>query len=98
MFDMKSLSILTYDRMRINVDTLTEKKSMKFLNVNYVSNFMINIVARNILADKELHFDTTHEHLHRNDASIVFVSRVETHYVLENNRFEKMSVFAVIVR
>ena len=98
MSDMKSLFILAYDRMRINVNTFTEKKSMKFLNVSYVFDFMINIVANNILANKELHFDTTHDHLHRNDTSIVLVSRINAHYVLENNKSEKMNIFVVIVR
>ena len=98
MSKMRSLFILAYDRMRINVNTLTKKKSMKLLNVNYVFDFMINIVANSILADKELHFDTTHDHLHKNDTSIVFVSRVNAHYVLENNKFEKMNIFVVIVR
>ena len=95
MSEMRSLSILAYDRMRINVNTFTEKKSMKLLNVNYVFDFMINIVANNIFANKELHFDTAHDHLHRNDTSIVLVSRVNAHYVLEDNRFEEMSTFVV---
>ena len=43
--DMKSLSILIYDRIRIIVNTLTEKKLMKFLNVSYVLDFMINIIS-----------------------------------------------------
>ena len=98
MSNMKSLSILAYDRMRINVNTFTKKKSMKFLNVSYVFDFMINIVTNNLLADKELHFDTTHDHLHKNDTSIVLVSRVDAHYVLEDNRSEEMNIFAVIVR
>ena len=98
MSNMKSLFILAYHQMRVNVNTLTEKKSMKFLNVNYVFDFMINIVANNILANKELHFDTTHDHLHKNDTSIFLVLKVNAHYVFENNRFEKMNVFVVIVR
>ena len=97
--EMKSFFILIYDRMNIIVNTFTEKKSMKLLNVNYVSNFMINIVAKNILVDKELHFDTIHDHLHKNDIFIVFVSRIKTHYVLENNKkFEETSNFAVTIR
>ena len=42
MSKMKSFFILAYDRMRINVNTFTKKKSMKLLNVNYVFDFMIN--------------------------------------------------------
>ena len=98
MSNMKSFFIFAYNRMRVNVNTFTKKKSIKFLNVNYVFDFMINIVANNILAEKELHFDTTHDHLHKNDTSIVFVFKVNTHYVFENNKFEKMNVFIVIVR
>ena len=98
MSKMKSFSILAYDRMRINVSTFKEKSTMKLLNVCYVFDFMINIVASNILADKELHFDTTHDHLHRNDTSIVLVSKVDAHYVFENNRSEEMNIFAAFVR
>ena len=76
----------------------SQKKLMKFLNVNYVFDFMINIVANNILANKKLHFDTTHNYLHKNDILIVFVSRINAHYVFENNKFEKINVFVVIVR
>ena len=98
----ESFFILIYDRLIINVDTFTKKQSMKFLNVNYVFDFMINIVANNILIDKKLHFDTTHDHLHRNDILVVFVFKIKTHYVFENNKkFEKMinfAVTAVIVR
>ena len=45
MSNHESLSILAYDRIRFNVSTLTEKSTMKLLNVCYVFNFMINIVA-----------------------------------------------------
>ena len=71
---------------------------MKFLNVNYVFDFMINIVANNIFANKKLHFDTTHNHLHKIDKSIVFVSKINAYYVFENNKFEKINIFVVIVR
>ena len=102
MSEMKSLSILAYDRMRINVSTFTEKKSMKLLNVSYVSVFMINIVANNILENKDVHFNTKHRHLYRKETqtSLVLVSRVGAHYVLEDNRSEseEMNTFVVIVR
>ena len=72
---------------------------MKLLNVSYVLNFMINIVAESILADKELYFDTTHSHLYKNDILVVLVSRINAHYVFKNNKkFEKMKNFAAIVR
>ena len=76
-----------------------KKKIMKLLNVNYVSNFIINIVASNILVDKKLHFDTTYDHFHKNDTFVVFVSRINAHYVFENNKiFEKMKSFSVTIR
>ena len=100
MSKMRSLFILAYDRMRINVSTLTEKKSMKLLNVSYVSDFMINIVADSILENKEMHFSTKHRHLYRKETQISFVlvSKVGAHYVLEDNRSEEMSIFVVIVQ
>ena len=97
--NIKSLFILIYDRMRITINTFTKKKTMKLLNVNYVSNFIINIVASNILVDKKFHFDTTHDHFHKNDTFVVFVSRINAHYVFENNKiFEKMKSFSVTIR
>ena len=99
MLKMKSFFILIYDRMNINVNTFTKNMNMNFRNVSYVSDFMINIVANSIFADKKLHFDTTHDHLHRNDILVVFVFKIKTHYVFENNKkFEEMSNFAIIVR
>ena len=84
--------------MRINVNTFTKKKSIKILNVNYVFDFIINIVANNIFANKNLHFDTTHNYLHKNDKSIVFVFKINAYYIFENNKFKKMNIFVVIVR
>ena len=96
---IESLFIQTYDRISINVSTPTKKKLMKFLNVSYVSNFIINIVAKNIFADKKLHFDTAYDYLYKNNTLVVLVSKIEAHYVFKNNKnFEKMSIFAVIVR
>ena len=100
MSKMKSLSILAYDRIRLNVNTLKEKSTMKLLNVCYVFDFMINIVANSIFENKDVHFNTEHRHLYRKETQIshVLVSKVDAHYVLEDNRSEKMSIFAVIVR
>ena len=103
MSNHESFSILAYDRIRFNVSTSTKKSTMKLLNVCYVSNFMINIVADNILEDKNVHFSTKYRHLYRKEIQqtfLVLVSRVDAHYVLENNRFEseKMNIFVVIVR
>ena len=100
MSNMKSLSILTYDRIRFNVNIFKEKSTMKLLNVCYVFDFMINIVANSILENKDVHFNTKHRHLYRKETqiSLVFVSRVDAHYVLEDNRSEEMSIFAVFVR
>ena len=72
---------------------------MKLLNVNYVSNFIINIVVKNIFVDKKLYFDTAHDYLYKNDTLVVFVSRIKAHYVFKNNKnFKKINIFAVIIR
>ena len=97
--NIKSFFILIYDRMRITINTFTKKKIMKLLNVSYVSNFIINIVADSILVDKKFHFNTTHDHFHKNDTFVVLISRINAHYVFENNKiFKKVKSFAVIVR
>ena len=100
MSNMKSLSILTYDRIRLNVNTFKKKSTMKLLNVCYVFDFMINIVANNILENKDVHFNTEHRHLYQKESqiSLILVSRVDAHYVLEDNRFEEMNIFVIIVR
>ena len=54
---------------------------------------MINIVFENILKEKELHFNILHRHLHRNEQSIAFISKVENHYVIENNVKSTANVF-----
>ena len=95
---MKSLFILIYDRIRFTINTFT-KKIMKFLNVNYLSNFIINIIANNIFVDKKFHFDTTHNYFYINNTFVIFVSRINVYYVFENNKiFEKIKSFAIIVR
>ena len=94
----ESLLIKTYNKMNIEVNTLIERNNMQLLNVIYVLNFMINIVAENILEDKEFHFNTQHCHLHRNDSAVVYVFKIKDHYVLENNKkFEEMIVFAIFI-
>ena len=68
-------------------------------NAEVGSDFMANIVAGSILADKGLHFDTAHGHLHRNGTPVVLVPRVSAHYVLEDNRNpEGVGTFATTVR
>ena len=60
---------------------------------------MINIVANNIFVDKKFYFDTTHDYFYKNNTSVVFVSRINAHYVFKNNKiFKKMKSFAIIVR
>ena len=72
---------------------------MKLLNVNYVSNFIINIVANNIFVDKKFYFDTTHNYFYKNNIFVVFVLRINVYYVFENNKiFKKIKSFAIIVR
>ena len=97
--DNKSLFIKIYDRTKINVKTLNEKNIMTLINVIYVSNFMINVVAENILEDKELHFDIQHRHLHRNDFVVILMLRAEAHYIFENDKeSEKMTAFVIFIR
>ena len=95
----ESLLIKIYGTMTIKVNTSIEKSSMKLLNVIYVFDFMINIVADNILKNKKLHFDIQHRHLHRNDSAVFLMLRIKVHYVLENNKkFEEMTAFATFIR
>ena len=95
----ESLLIKIYDKMNIKVNILIERNNMQLLNVIYVSNFIINIVAESILEDKRFHFDTQHRHLHRNDFIVVYVFRIKNHYVFENNKkSEEVIVFAIFIR
>ena len=72
--------------MTIYCNTLNEKKLINFLNVCYVSNFMINIVVNNIFVDKELYFDIEHCYFYRKSVFVVFVSKIEAYYVIKNNK------------
>ena len=54
---------------------------------------MINIVFESILKEKELHFNIQHCYLHRNEQSIIFVSKVENYYIIENNIKNTANVF-----
>lgn len=94
------LPIVAYGRITIDVATPNGKTKgqMTLLNVVYVPNFMVNIVAGSILEDKGLHFDTQHRHLHKNGTAIVLVPRVGAHYVLEDNRKSIEGVFTTSVR
>ena len=101
MSDNEFLFIQVYDKMTIKVITSNEKKIMTLLNVIYISDFMINIVADSILKNKELHFNTQHRHLHRNDSTVVLIFRVELHYVFEDNKeskFKEMTAFATFIQ
>lgn len=96
---MGPLPIQAYGQMTIYCNTPNGKKSMNLLNVCYVPDFMVNIVAGSILADKGLHFDTEHSHLHRKGVPVVLVPRVGAHYVLEDNRTSQgVGSFAATVR
>ena len=97
--DNEFLLIKTYDKIKINVKTLNEKDIMTLINVIYVSNFMINVVAESILKNKELHFDTQHHYLHRNDFVVILMLRAKTHYILENNKkSEEVIAFVTFIR
>ena len=81
------------------MNTLIERNNMQFLNVIYVLNFMINIVAESIFKNKKLHFDTQHHSFYQNDFVVIYMFRIKDHYVLENNKkFKKMIVFAIFIR
>ena len=58
------LTIVLYELMIINIQIFIDKKIIKFLNIVYISNFMMNIVFENILEEKELHFDIQHRYRH----------------------------------
>ena len=64
MSDNGFLSIKTYNTIIIKINTSIKKNSMILLNVIYVSDFLINIVAENILINKEVYFYIQHRHLH----------------------------------
>ena len=96
---MRLLFIQTYNRMHITIDTFTKKKLIKLLNVSYVLNFIINIVANSILVDKKFYFNTAHDYFYKNDKFIVFVSKISVYYILKNNKnFQKINSFVVIVQ
>ena len=59
------LTIVSYESIIVNVQTLIGIKIIKLLNIAYISDFMINIVFESILKEKELHFNTQHRHLHQ---------------------------------
>ena len=72
---------------------------MTLINVIYVLNFIINVVAESILKDKKLHFDILHRYLHRNNFVVILMLRAKAHYVLENNKeSEKMIAFLIFIR
>ena len=95
----KSLFIKTYDRIKINVKILNEKDIITLINIIYVLNFMINVVAESILENKELHFDIQHRHLHRNDFVVILMFRTKAYYIFKNNKeFEEMIAFVIFIQ
>ena len=96
--DNKSLLIKIYDKINIKMNTLIERNNMQLLNVIYVLNFIINIVAESIFKNKRLYFDIQHRYFHQNNFTVVYMFRIKNYYVLENNRkFEEMIVFATFI-
>ena len=91
----KMLTINVYKTITINVQTFIDNKILTLINVAYILNFMINIVFENILKEKKLHFDILHRHLHQNEQSIVFILKVENHYVIKNNIKNIANVFII---
>ena len=92
------LTIASYESIAVNVQTLIDIKIIKLLNVAYISDFMINIVFGNILKEKRLHFNIQHRHLHQNEKAVAFISKIENHYVIENNIKSIANVFAAKAR
>ena len=81
------------------MNTSIEKSNIQFLNVIYVLNFIINIVVENILENKKFYFDIQHRHFHWNNFVVIYVLKIENHYVFENNReFEEIIAFATFIR
>ena len=70
---------------------------MTLLNVIYVSNFMINIVAKSILKNKRFHFDIQYCHFYENDSAVILMFRVKTYYIFKNNKKIK-EIFAMFIR
>ena len=59
---------------------------IKLSNVHYVPGFLTNLVSASLLADKELYFNTQHEHLHVNRVIRYYAPRHNQYYLLENNK------------
>ena len=57
MFDNKRLSIKFYEHININVHISIDLRTITLLKMYYVSQFMINIMFKNILKNKSDHFD-----------------------------------------
>ena len=92
------LTIISYELITVNVLTFTSIKIIKFSNVAYISNFMINIVFESILKGKRLHLNIQHRYLHQNEKAIILIFKIENHYLIENNIKSIANVFAIKVR
>ena len=72
---------------------------MMLLNVIYISDFVINIVADNIFKNKEFHFNTQHRYFYRNNSAVFLIFKIKPHYILKNNRIsERMIAFTTFIR
>ena len=88
--DIQSLSVKTYDSVKITFEVDYEnKRTMILTNVNYVLKFMINIISDYILHIKDVDFDTQHTKFHKNDSIFGFAKAKHDHFVMKNN-FESM--------
>ena len=87
------LTINVYKTIIINVQIFINNKIIILINVAYILNFMINIVFENILKEKKLHFDIFYRHLHRNEQSIAFISKIKNYYIIENNIKSIVNIF-----
>ena len=91
--ERKMLAVNAYEIVMINIQIFIDNRIITLINVAYISNFMINIVFESILKEKKLHFNILHRHLHRNEQSIVFIFKIENHYVIKNNIKNIINVF-----
>ena len=93
--ERKMLTINIYKIITINVQIFIDNKIITLINIAYILNFMINIVFKSILKEKELHFNIFHRHLHQNKQSAAFVFKIKNHYIIEDNIKSNANVFII---
>ena len=77
--------IESYDTIKLIVQTLNESNLITFTNVTYIPSFMTNVVSNHLLKIKEVFLDDWKKHIHREEKTIVYVTKYKAHYLLKNN-------------